>query len=101
LRIAGETASYTLTDRATFTQNAGSVRLRILFEGGGGLINTYAVVLPSPRGEGLDFAQWLTNGRGKAVIDAYRIGGATAFTSWPATASRSDPAGLPYADARR
>jgi ABC-type tungstate transport system permease subunit len=51
LRIAGQTAAYTLTDRATFAQLATAVPLVVMFEGGPDLLNTYAAIMnPSVRG---------------------------------------------------
>lgn len=86
LRVASETASYTLTDRATYLQNAADLELKILVEGGQLLVNTYSVVL-SPAGRRVKdaerFFEWLSRGRGREVIDAYRIGEVQAFTAWP------------------
>jgi tungstate transport system substrate-binding protein len=91
LRVASETASYTLTDRATYLQNAASLNLKVVVEGGPLLLNTYSVVMP-PRGSrareaGLLF-EWLAGGRGRAVIDQYRIRGVKVFTPWPASQTR-------------
>jgi tungstate transport system substrate-binding protein len=86
LRVASETASYTLTDRATYMQLAADLQLRILVEGGPLLLNVYSVVMPAagPRvKDAATFFEWLSRGRGRAVIDAYRIGGVQAFTAWP------------------
>ena len=87
LRIAGETAAYTLTDRATLAQHDGALQLAIVFEGGPALLNTYAVTV-DPGGRhaagALDFFEWITGGRGREVIDGYRIRGVPAFAVWPA-----------------
>jgi tungstate transport system substrate-binding protein len=82
LRVASETASYTLTDRATYMQNAADLELKIMVEGGPLLLNVYSVVMA--RGQDAEkFFEWLSRGRGRAVIDAYRIGDFQAFTAWP------------------
>lgn len=96
LRIASETGSYTLTDRATFTQNQGSLQSRILCEGGPRLLNTYAVISPGAHSAASVFARWLTEGRGRQVIEGYRVNGVTVFTAWPRTGARSNPADLPH-----
>ena len=44
LRIAGETGSYTLTDRATYAQQKDRRSLAIVYENDAALLNTYAVV---------------------------------------------------------
>jgi tungstate transport system substrate-binding protein len=95
LRIADETNAYTLTDRGTFLQNAAAVRLRILFEGGARLINTYAVITGAHPDTARRFADWLTRGRGRDVIRGYRVRGTPLFTPWPQDQPRSDPAALP------
>ena len=45
LRVASETASYTLTDRASYAQLASALRLSILHERDPELVNTYAVII--------------------------------------------------------
>ena len=95
LRIASETSSYTLTDRATLTQHQLTLQLRILFEGGPRLLNTYAVIVPATRSEASTFASWLVEGRGRELIEGYRANGAAVFTPWPSAASRSNPSDLP------
>lgn len=96
LRIASETGAYTLTDRATFTQNQRRLQSRILFEGGPGLLNTYAVISPRSHSAASVFARWLTDGRGRQVIEGYRVNGVAVFTAWPRTGARSNPADLPH-----
>lgn len=86
LRVASETASYTLTDRATYLQLAADLHLTILVEGGPLLLNVYSVVVPpaGPRAaEARTFFEWLSRGGGRTTIDAYRIGGVQAFRAWP------------------
>lgn len=86
LRVASETESYTLTDRATYMQNAGDLHLTLLVEGGPQLRNTYSVVMP-PRGDRAGdagtFFEWISRGRGRTVIQDYRIGEFQAFTPMP------------------
>lgn len=86
LRVASETASYTLTDRATYLQIATDLQLQILVEGGPLLRNVYSVIMPpaGPRAaDAQTLFEWLSRGRGRAVIDAYRIGEVQAFTTMP------------------
>jgi tungstate transport system substrate-binding protein len=95
LRIADQTSAYTLTDRATLAQNAASIALRVLFEGGSRLLNTYAVIYEPRSADARAFAEWLTAGRGRDVIADYRAAGVTVFTPWPADRPRSEPTSLP------
>jgi tungstate transport system substrate-binding protein len=91
LRVASETAAYTLTDRATYLQNAASLELKVLVEGGPLLLNIYSVVMSPKSGRAKDaatFFEWLSRGRGRAVIDGYRIGDIQAFTPWTAPLER-------------
>jgi tungstate transport system substrate-binding protein len=86
LRVASETASYTLTDRATYLQNAADLELKILVEGEPLLVNTYSVVMSPASARATDaalFFEWISRGRGRRVIDDYRIGDFQAFTAWP------------------
>lgn len=83
LRVASETASYTLTDRATYLQLAPDLDLKILVEGGPLLVNTYSVVIPASGQDAEKFFEWISRGRGRAVIDNYRIGDVQVFTAWP------------------
>lgn len=95
LRVADEANAYTLTDRATFVQNAASLRLRVLFEGGNRLINTYAVITGAHPETARAFARWLTTGRGRDVIHSYRVRGVGVFRVWPDDRPRNDPANAP------
>jgi tungstate transport system substrate-binding protein len=95
LRIADQTMAYTLTDRATFAQNASSVALRVLFEGGPRLLNTYSVIYDARTANARQLAEWLITGRGRDVIGGYRIGGVPVFTAWPRGRRGDDPAALP------
>ena len=94
LRIADQMRAYTLSDRATFAQNAGTLASRIVFEGDPRLLNTYAVI--HARGSrAATFSEWLTRGRGRTVIAAYRIAGHPAFTVWPADRPDRAPLDVP------
>lgn len=102
LRIASERQSYVLTDRATFAQLEPTLRLVILHEGDPILLNTYAVSYRSGlTGERLEharqFVDWLTDGRGRDVIEGFPIRGNPAFFVWPANRKRSHPDDLPHA----
>jgi tungstate transport system substrate-binding protein len=99
LRIAAETGSYTLTDRATYAQQQGHLALAIVYENESALLNTYAVVLdlhgPLAR-EAQLFAVWLADGGGRDLIAFYRVGsGIRAFEIWPAGRARTLPADQP------
>jgi tungstate transport system substrate-binding protein len=83
LRVASETASYTLTDRATYLQNAADLELKLLVEGGPLLLNIYSVVIPRRAPDAEAFFEWISRGRGREVINAYRIGDIQAFRAWP------------------
>lgn len=99
LRIAAETSSYTLTDRATYAQQQQRRSLVIVFENDPVLLNTYAVVLDpaGPRAhEAKAFMDWLTDGAGRDVIGSYRVGAAIrAFDVWPVGRPRALPGDLP------
>jgi tungstate transport system substrate-binding protein len=99
LRIAGETGSYTLADRATYAQQGTQSTLAIVYENDPALLNTYAVVI-DPAGpaatDATAFAVWLQNGSGRELISGYRVGpGIRAFTPWPAGRPRGLPGDLP------
>lgn len=103
LRISDQMHGYTLSDRATFAQNAAALANRILFEGGARLLNTYAVIFDSNRQSARvarSFAEWLATGRGREVVGAYRINGAPAFAPWPPGRSATNPADLPRDETR-
>jgi tungstate transport system substrate-binding protein len=95
LRIASETEAYTLTDRATYEQHASSLALRIVFEGGPLLLNTYSAI-GNPSGargaRAAAFIEWLAGGAGRELVASYRGAGTTPlFTVWP----QGDPASKP------
>ncbi len=97
LRIAAETGSYTLTDRATYLQHAPPL-LAIVYERDSALLNTYAVVFDPGGPLGLpakSFADWLTVGGGRDVIETYRVRGIRAFEVWPSGQPRDRPGNLP------
>lgn len=86
LRVASETASYTLTDRATYMQISADLDVQILVEGGPLLLNVYSVVMSPRSSRAADaerFVEWLSRGGGRDVINNYRIGTIQAFTAWP------------------
>jgi tungstate transport system substrate-binding protein len=97
LRIAGTMGAYTLTDRGTWAQHAGRARLRIVFEGGADLLNTYAVIVGTDaQPDARRFAEWLADGEGRRLIAEYRtVGGTPAFMVWPAGCPADSPAAQP------
>jgi tungstate transport system substrate-binding protein len=99
LRIATETASYTLTDRATYLQQEPPDSMAILYERDNALLNTYSVIFDpagARAGDARSFAAWLSSGGGRRVIDEYRAGaGVRAFELWPSGHARSRPTDLP------
>jgi len=99
LRIAAETGSYTLTDRATYAQQQAHLPLSVVYENDPALLNTYAVVF-DPSGPVADdaraFAEWLTDGAGRDVVADYRVGpGVRAFQVWSPGRPRGLPGDLP------
>jgi tungstate transport system substrate-binding protein len=98
LRIASEMEAYTLTDRATLTQQ--TLQLVVLCEDDPLLINTYAVSFDTARASARDsgrFALWLSDGDGRTLIEHFRVGSerVVAFRPWPLGRSRSRPSDLP------
>lgn len=103
LRIASERDAYALTDRATFVQLQPRLRLRVVFEGGPELLNTYAVFIRSSLGgDDLERASalvdWMTDREGRSIIEQFRVGGQPAFAVWPAGLPRESPETLPGKD---
>ena len=97
LRIASERHSYTLTDRATFTQLAHALAVQPLFERDPDLLNTYAVIVANvaDREPGRRFMTWLSDGDGRARIAAFTIARTRPFIIWPAGRSRDTPSAVP------
>ena len=84
LHTASEMRAYTLSDRATFEQLSGELRLRLLYAGDPYLRNVYGVILPrvSSRHEAADaerFVDGLLHGRGYSLLERYEIKGKRAF----------------------
>lgn len=99
LRVASERKGYCLTDRATFLQLAPVLRLGRVFEGGEALLNTYAVIVPDnrlPRREAADrLVSWLTEGRGRRLIEEFAVAGVHPFIPWPAGRPADTPQAMP------
>ena len=100
LRQASDRRAYTLTDRATFDQFTSQLDLVIVWAGDPRLLNTYAVIVDpaGPRGDAArQFADWLADGAGRALIARYRIEGSEVqpFEPWPRGAPRDEPDALP------
>lgn len=100
LRQASDRRAYTLTDRATFDQLKSQLDLVIVSAGDPRLLNTYAVIIDPTRRRGAaarQFADWLADGGGRALIAQYRIEGSEVqpFEPWPRGAPRDSPDALP------
>jgi tungstate transport system substrate-binding protein len=101
LRIASERQAYVLTDRATLLQLSRTLRLVILSEGDPAYLNTYAILVRAGLSGGRQdnaarLFTWLTEGAGRAAIDAFRVNGQPGFLVWPAGSPHSRPADLPH-----
>jgi tungstate transport system substrate-binding protein len=96
LRQASATGAYTLSDRATFVALEGRLEMRVVFEGGVELLNTYAVIVPQTEGRAggraRNFAEWIAGTEAQRLIADFKTGSAPPpFQPWPAGA----PAGAP------
>lgn len=81
LRVASETSAYTLTDRATFLSQKGSLALEVLNEGDTALLNIYHVIEMTKRaGDRVQpdgakaFADWITGPRAQTMIGEFGDG---------------------------
>jgi tungstate transport system substrate-binding protein len=102
LRIASERKAYVLTDRATLAQLGSTLQLVVLSEGDPLLINTYAILVRSGlSGDRQAHADrlftWLTEGRGRTMIDQFRVKGQVGFIPWPLDRPHGRPSDLPNA----
>ncbi len=99
LRVASERRGYCLTDRATFLQLAPALRLARVFEGGVEMLNTYAIIAAdagAPRREAARrLASWLTDGRGRGLIEEFAVAGTRPFTPWPVGRPADTPRAMP------
>lgn len=91
LRHASERQAYTLTDAATFRQLASQLQLRVLLAGDSRLLNTYAVVYRADNDAAKRFSEWLSRGRGRALLAGYTIGEHRPFIPWPLSCDGSKP----------
>jgi tungstate transport system substrate-binding protein len=98
LRQADERGAYTLTDDATFMQLQEQLTLAVLFSSDARLVNSYSVLYPRGNQAAAMFAEWLAVGNGRALIDAFRIGGIRAFTPWPSGCPADQPTSAPCKD---
>jgi tungstate transport system substrate-binding protein len=78
LRVASETAAYTLTDRATYLSQEDDLALAVLSEGDRALLNIYHVIEMTERaGDRVQpdgakaFADWITGPRAQRMIGAF------------------------------
>lgn len=95
LRQADATHAYTLTDEATWWQLERDVELSVLLAGDRALLNTYAVITPRDRPDAVAFAEWLSDGEGRDLINTFQIAGRKAFALWPQDCPRDLPARTP------
>lgn len=86
LRVAGETAAYTLTDRATYLTQRDSLALDVLTEGDRALLNIYHVIEMTTRaGDRVQtdgaaaFADWIVGERAQTIIGEFASDGETLF----------------------
>jgi tungstate transport system substrate-binding protein len=79
LRSSSELQAYTLSDRATFEQLAPALRLRLLYAGDPFLRNVYSVMVISADPNAAGFVDWLLRGRGRSLLENYKIKGHRAF----------------------
>lgn len=76
LKIASETAGYTLSDRATFLALEDSLALEIDVEGDTALFNQYGVIVVTGADNqegGQAFADWIVSDEGQAVIEVFGV----------------------------
>jgi tungstate transport system substrate-binding protein len=100
LRIASERQAYVLTDEATLARLARALNLRVAFEGGAELVNTYAVAIlttaPAASSTMADqFARWLIEGGGRDRINTFQIAGRQVFFIWPQGTDAALPESVP------
>jgi tungstate transport system substrate-binding protein len=94
LRVAGERAAYTLTDRATFEQFRSGLRLASLYQGGPELLNTYAIFVRAAstgaeREAAMALTDWFADTQGRQLVASFVANGHAVFNVWPAGSSRS------------
>jgi tungstate transport system substrate-binding protein len=90
-----ERQGYTLADEATFRQHESRLQLVVLLASDPRLVNTYAVLYPRESRLSAVFAEWLTEGEGRAKLALHTVAGGPAFTSWPVGCPAQTPAALP------
>jgi len=95
LRQADEKQAYTLSDEATFWQLQRQIDLVAISEGDDLLLNTYAVIYPRDVETAATFADWLTRGEGRQLIERHRIEGRVAFHVWPDSCPGNVPTATP------
>ncbi|HXI14159.1 MAG TPA: substrate-binding domain-containing protein [Thermoanaerobaculia bacterium] len=101
LRVASQLKAYCLTDRATFSQLAHLLALRELSHGDPEFLNTYAVMVigTSDKSRGsaaVTFAEWISTGAGREMINDFRIRGSRVFNVWPPNRPHHNPDVLPF-----
>lgn len=80
LRVASETSAYTLTDRATYLSQRGTLALEVLNEGDRALLNIYHVIEMTKRaGDRVQpdaakaFADWITGTKAQKMIGEFGV----------------------------
>ena len=88
LQMAGELASYTMTDRGSWLAMADNSPLRLLVEGDKKLRNPYKIILVNPEkhphvriANARRFRDWLVSDIGQAAINDFQINGQILFYS--------------------
>lgn len=76
LRIASRRRAFALCDRSTFLKTRHELRLEIVYQGNGDLLNAYSAVLPATGSSSLavEFSEFLRSSRARKVIQEFRSG---------------------------
>ena len=74
----------------------------MLFEGGAGLLNTYAIFLraglsAADQEAASTLADWFADGEGRPLVSTFLANGRPVFTVWPRDMARDRPDDLPDA----
>lgn len=96
LRAASEQNAYTLTVRSIYERMRKDLALAPLFEHDDAMLNTYGLGVRKDGPAGAQrFAEWLSEGGGRPLVERFRIGGRAVFSVWPVTAPSKSPASVP------
>ena len=96
LRAASERQAYTFTVRSVFERLRSELNLTPLFDRDDAMLNTYSLAVRKggPRAA-RRFAEWLSEGQGRPLVERFRVGGRRVFSLWPVTAPSKTPAAVP------